>query len=101
MSDQEVAPAFTAGQHVQVKTGDPPGHIRTPTFLRGKSGVIEQLHGVYRNPEDLAFGGQGFPKMPLYLVRFSQTEVWDNYDGSPKDSVLADIYQHWLEPGAE
>ena len=98
MSDQEVEPVFKAGQQVQVKAGDPPGHIRTPTFLRGKSGVIEQLHGVYRNPEDLAFGGQGLPKMPLYLVRFSQTEVWENYDGSPKDTVLADIYQHWLEP---
>jgi hypothetical protein len=92
-----VSNAFKVGQRVLVKDGDPPGHIRTPFFLRGKSGVVETIHGEFRNPEELAYGKEGLPKKPLYLVRFLQTEVWADYHGAPGDTVSADIYEHWLD----
>lgn len=89
--------AFEIGQRVRVKEGDPPGHIRTPFYLRGKTGQIEDRQGEFRNPEELAYGKEGLPKKPLYLVRFRQTDIWSGYTGPAADTLSADIYEHWLE----
>lgn len=97
MPEAEVTYGFAPGQRVRVKKGDPPGHIRTPAYLRGKEGVIEDRQGVFRNPEELAFGKTGLPKKPLYLVRFRQKDVWQDYSGPGTDTLSADIYEHWLE----
>ena len=88
---------FDIGDKVSVLSNDPPGHIRTPSYLRGKKGVIEIRHGFFRDPEKLALGKPGLPKIALYLVKFSQKDVWDSYNGSEKDTIAADIYEHWLE----
>lgn len=97
MADPEVTYGFALGQKVRVKTGDPPGHIRTPFYLRGKEGIIEGMQGIYRNPEELAFGKPGLPKKPLYFVRFRQLDVWTGYGGPASDTLSADIYEHWLD----
>lgn len=97
MPEADVTYGFAPGQRVRVKTGDPPGHIRTPSYLRGKEGVIEDRQGIFRNPEELAFGSTGLPKKPLYLVRFRQQDVWQTYSGPGADTLSADIYEHWLE----
>ncbi len=89
---------FSPGDSVRVRTGNPPGHIRTPAYIRGKSGRVVSVHGEFRNPESLAYGGPGLPKQPLYLVGFRQTEIWSRYPGSPRDTLFVDIYEHWLEP---
>jgi nitrile hydratase subunit beta len=91
--------AFAAGDRVRVRWDDPPGHLRTPYYVRGKSGVVERCLGDFANPEELAFGRSGLPKQPLYRVRFRQADVWPDYAGPPVDTVDIEIYQHWLEPG--
>ena len=88
---------FKAGDRVTVKFEDRPGHLRTPWYIRGKSGWIERVYGDFRNPELLAFGKDGLPKKTLYLVAFNHAEVWRKPAG-PNDKVLIDIYDHWLEP---
>ena len=88
---------FKPGDRVRVRMEDRPGHIRTPWYIRGKTGWIERVYGEFLNPESLAFGGDGLPKRPLYLVAFNQTDVWDGIK-APKDKVLVDIYEHWLDP---
>ena len=87
------------GDRVRVARAFPPGHIRTPMFLRGKSGVILRDFGAFPNPERLAYGMHGLPAISLYMVRFAMDEVWHG-EGSygPNDTVTADIYEHWLEP---
>jgi nitrile hydratase beta subunit-like protein len=90
---------FKPGDRVKVKLEDRPGHIRTPWYIRGKSGWIEKVHGDFRNPESLAFGKDGLPKKTLYSVAFNQAEVWGKSAGA-KDKLLVDIYDHWLEPSA-
>jgi len=45
----------------------------------------------------LAFGKDGLPKRTLYLVAFDYGEVFGKPQG-PKDKILVDIYDHWLEP---
>jgi hypothetical protein len=92
------APRFKAGDAVRVRFADPPGHIRTPFYVRGKAGWIERYYGAFRNPEELAYGKDGLPLKPLYLVGFKQTEVWDRYTDSGHDTVFVDIFEHWLEP---
>jgi nitrile hydratase len=90
---------FRPGDRVKVLKEDRPGHIRTPYYIRGKTGWIERVYGEFLNPESLAFGGDGLPKRTLYLVAFNQADVWDRCEGA-KDKVLVDIYEHWLQPAA-
>ncbi len=90
--------AFAPGSRVRVRWADPPGHLRTPYYVRGKTGVVERYLGDFANPEELAYGRSGLPKQPLYRVRFPQREVWPDYAGRADDTVDIEIYQHWLEP---
>jgi nitrile hydratase subunit beta len=90
---------FKPGDRVRVRRAYPLGHIRTPFYIRGHSGVVERLCGVFGNPEELAQMRSGEPKQPLYRVRFLQNEVWPDYRGSAEDVVEVEIFQHWLEPG--
>ncbi|HEV8027343.1 MAG TPA: SH3-like domain-containing protein [Stellaceae bacterium] len=93
-----LAPRFAPGARVSVRRADPPGHLRTPWYIRGHVGVIERLCGAFANPEELAYNRPGVPKQPLYRVRFRQREVWPDYRGSAEDKIEVEIYQHWLEP---
>ena len=75
----------------------PPGHVRTPFYLRGCAGVVERVCGTYPNPEELAYARDGLPRQPLYRVRFRQADVWPDYGGESDDTLDVEIYQHWLE----
>jgi len=94
------APArrFNVGERVRVKASEPPGHRRTPHYVRGKRGVIERVCGAFANPEELAYGFDGEPKRVLYRVRFEQRELWADYRGPAQDYLELEIYEHWLEP---
>ena len=96
------APAhrYNVGDKVVVKRTMPPGHRRTPTYIRGKAGTIERICGAYPNPEELAYGFDGLPLKVLYRVRFPQKQVWESYTGSANDIIEMEIYEHWLERAA-
>ena len=96
----EFSPAFEAGQRVRVRKVDAPGHIRTPHYIRGKTGVVERFVGLFKNPEELAYGRSGLPLRALYRVRFVQTHVWPDYEGAARDTIDIDLYEHWLQPEA-
>ena len=87
-----------AGDRVRVRAGASTGHCRTPTYLRGMSGVVHRRLGKFRNPEQLAYGKDGKPELHLYQVKFEQDVLWPAYKGGPRDTLLADIYETWLEP---
>jgi nitrile hydratase len=89
---------FNVGDRVLVTRSYPPGHRRTPSYIRGKQGVIERVCGVFPNPEELAYGFSGEPKRVLYRVRFEQQQVWPDYQGPAHDFLEMEIYEHWLEP---
>ncbi len=88
---------FKAGDRVTVRKAYPLGHIRTPFYIRGRSGTVERMCGRFPNPEELAQMRDGLPALPLYRVRFLQKEVWPDYAGAPGDTVDVEIFQHWLE----
>jgi nitrile hydratase len=87
---------FEPGERVRIRNDFPPGHIRTPFYLRGKTGIVERYFGAFGNPEVLAYNLQG-PKKDLYKIRFQAKDLWPDYQGSAKDAIEADIYVHWLE----
>jgi nitrile hydratase len=93
-----MSPRFKPGDAVTVRRAYPPGHLRTPHYIRGKAGVVERICGSFANPEELAYGRNGLPALPLYRVRFAQRQVWPDYTGGTGDSVDIEIYEHWLEP---
>ena len=94
----QAEPRFKNGERVRVRKVDAPGHIRTPHYVRGKTGVIERFVGHFRNPEELAYGRSGLPMCALYRVRFLQSHVWPDYRGGANDTLDIDLYEHWLQP---
>ena len=87
------------GTTVRVKDDWPerrgPCHIRTPHYLRGRTGRIDRVLGQFKNPEDLAFARPA-PVRTLYHVLFEQAPVWG--EGARGDTLLVEVFEHWLEP---
>ena len=75
---------YEPGDRVRVLSSEKPGHVRTPAYLKGKTGWVESLIGAFPNPEEIAYGLSG--------------RLWDDYRGPAEDRLYADIYEHWLEP---
>ena len=92
------SPDFEIGDRVTVRSAWPPGHVRTPAYIRGHSGMIVASLGAYPNPEELAYRRPGLPAPMLYRVRFNQRDVWPDYRGPMTDTLDIEIYNHWLEP---
>lgn len=90
---------FRTGDTVVVRNEEVDGHVRTPGYLRGKRGVIVGDFGAWPNPEGLAYGSDGRPLRVNYWVRFDMDELWAGRgDYADNDSVVAEIYEQWLEP---
>lgn len=92
-----MTPRYTTGARVRVADRDQPGHVRTPHYIRGRTGEVALVVGAFRNPEELAVGASGLPERVLYRVRFRQRDVWPSYPGPAADSLDVEIYEHWLE----
>ena len=93
-------PAFQLGQTVRVLSHSIPGHCRTPGYVKGHVGVVQEYVGAYLNAETLAHGGDGRPALMMYRVRFDQPALWPDYAGPARDTLVVDLYEHWLEPAA-
>ena len=89
---------IAAGALVRVRDDWPEArgkvHIRTPHYLRGRTGVVVRHLGDYPNPEDLAFARPA-PRLPLYHVAFDAHALWPD---AAADEVLVELYEPWLEP---
>ena len=97
LAEVAVATRFATGQRVRVRAAYPPGHVRTPWYCRGQTGVVERICGAFPNPEELAYNRPGLPPVPLYRVRFLSRELWPDYRENPEDVVEIEIFEHWLE----
>ena len=86
---------FYPGERVRIRKGPPELHCRVPTYLRGQVGQVTDLVGRYRNPSLMAIHKPGLPMVLLYRIRFNFTDLWNTH--SCQDSLIADIYEHWIE----
>ena len=88
---------MTDRQYMRVSPHMPPGHVRTPAYLRGKTGWVERTLGPFPNPEERAYRRKG-EMLPLIRLRFTMAEVWGQDAENPEDTIDADIYAHRLSP---
>lgn len=89
--------SFRRGQRVRVKAKPHAGHHRTPAYVKGQTGRVERVHGLFSSPEERAYGGAGLPGEVVYMVSFSQRQLWPDYRGKPRDRVCVDLIGAWLE----
>lgn len=87
---------FAIGERVTVLELGKAGHIRTPYYIRHKTGEVVQLCGHFLNPEDLSVGRTSGPVVALYRVQFRMDELWPGYQRNPDDALLIEVYDHWL-----
>lgn len=88
---------FKVGDEVRVSKRKSLGHHRTPIYVRGKTGVVTEIQGLFHNPSQLAYHYPGLPMMVWYKLRFRQTDLWRNYRGDPGDHLELDLQEDWLE----
>jgi hypothetical protein len=82
---------FHVGDRVTVERANTAGNPRTPNYVRGKSGIVSELHGCIVNPLDHR---DVYP--PLCSVLF---EVRDVFGGASRDTLSVDVHEDWLAPG--
>lgn len=91
-------PIFCTGDTVRVAERSPVGHYRVPLYLRGKTGVVEAvIEPAGIDNEDESFGRNAGIKLHYYRVSFPMKRIWVNYKGSPKDALLIEVFETWLQ----
>jgi nitrile hydratase subunit beta len=93
--DPELPPQFKVGQHVKARNINPAGHTRLARYARGKIGTVMIDHGVYSFPDTNALY-QGQKRQHVYSIRFKARELWGE-GASPRDTVMADMWEDYLE----
>jgi nitrile hydratase len=89
-------PAFKVGDRVTTLNYETIGHTRLPQYARGRTGVIERLHGNHVFPDTNAHG-EGENPQPLYTVRFAATDLWWGKAADPRHSVRLDLFEDYLQ----
>lgn len=88
-------PRFRQGQRVRARNLNPIGHTRLPRYVRGKSGVVDRVHGVFVFPDTHAhFRGEN--PQHVYSVRFEARELWGE-DFVSGDAVYVDLWEEYLD----
>lgn len=98
MSTQPQNHLYQPGDRVRVDDRGVAGHCRAPWYLRGQTGIVAEVLGLFRDPERLAYLRPGLPRQVLYKVRFRQAALWPHYTGPASDHLEADITGNWLQP---
>ena len=91
---------FGPGDAVRVLDLGLAGHVRTPAYVRGRTGRIVGFVGYFLNPEALSVGDVSGPLVPLYRVAFEMRALWPEFDRNEADRLHLELYDHWLAPAA-
>ncbi|TAV98378.1 nitrile hydratase subunit beta [Rhizobium ruizarguesonis] len=95
-------PIFAVGQRVKVSDRAPVGHYRVPTYLRGKTAVVEAIMEPKAvNNEEEAFGRNAGGVRHYYRIAVPMTSIWSDYAGSPGDGLRIEVFETWLEGASE
>jgi nitrile hydratase len=87
-----MAEAFSPGDLVRTRRGDPPHHTRLPRYLRGATGVVLEREGEHPRADERSRGLTAVPE-PVYSVRFTGAELFDG----TRHHVVASMWQSYLE----
>jgi nitrile hydratase len=84
---------FKPGDKVTVRTEHVPGHVRTPGYIRGKTGIVVSESPAYPFPDAHAHGIEATDE-PTYDVRFNAEELWPN--SADPAQVHVGVFQSYL-----
>jgi nitrile hydratase beta subunit len=87
-------PELNIGDKVVVKSDFVPGHIRMPSYIRGKQGVVVGISPEYPFP-DAAAHGLTSHKQRTFDVRFRSADLWS--DGADDAEVHVGVFHAYLE----
>jgi len=87
---------FKVGDPVTVRDLPAMFYTRTPEYCRGAQGVIAEVAYETPAPEDETWGREDAKPEWMYIVRFSQAQLWDNYTGPANDTLQTEIPERWL-----
>lgn len=96
MMRESVEPAFSPGDTVKVKNIHPEGHTRCPRYVRRAQGTIDEVRGTFVLPDTNAHG-EGENPDPVYAVRFTTEELWDNETTETSEAIYIDLWESYLE----
>jgi nitrile hydratase len=87
---------YHAGERVRARAECVPHHTRLPGYVRGKTGVIERVHGMHVFADAHA---QGLGEQPqwLYTVAFDGAKLW-GANATPGLTVSVDAWEPYLLP---
>jgi nitrile hydratase len=88
---------FALGQRVRTNDAQPAHHTRLPAYARGKSGIVERVHGAHVFPDTNAHGLGESPQW-LYTVAFDAKELWGEQGAASRSIVSVDAFEPYLEP---
>jgi len=89
------APRFRIGDRVLVRDEHVAGHVRMPSYIRGKRGVVVGESPPYPFPDAHAHGVAADDE-PTYDVRFAAAELWPN--GADDAFVHVAVFRSYLVP---
>ena len=91
------AARFALGCSVRTVEVQPQHHTRLPAYARGKTGVIQHVHGAHVFPDTNA---QGLGESPqwLYTVAFDAKELWGETARAQHSVISVDAFEPYLEP---
>jgi len=87
---------YRLGQRVITREAPVDHHTRLPAYLRGRTGIIERIHGAHVFADSHARDLGEDPQW-LYTVVFEGRELWGS-DAAPGHRVSFDAWQPYLEP---
>lgn len=91
-------PGFAIGDRVCIGTRAPIGHYRVPTYLRGKTGVVEAIvTPVAVDNEEEGFGRNAGMKRHYYRLAIPMAEVWESYSVASRDRLHIEVFETWLD----
>ncbi|MGW3729746.1 nitrile hydratase subunit beta [Streptomyces sp. NPDC000851] len=90
----DTAPAFAVGECVRARDVSVPGHTRLPRYVRGHTGVVQDIRPASVLPDTNAhFLGEN--PQHVYSVRFDSRELW-GADADPF-ALTVEMYESYLE----
>lgn len=87
-------PEPVVGVRVRVRDSHPIGHTRCPDYVRGKTGTVVRLDGIWSVPDVEAHAELEIGE-PTCSVRFDATELWG--DDQAGVAVHVDLWTRYLE----
>lgn len=87
-------PVVALGDSVRVKEDSVGGHIRLPSYIRGKCGIVVSVSQPYPFPDATAHGLSS-PKQRCFDVRFQAKDLWTNE--SDDADIHVGVFHSYLE----